>query len=74
MEKIIIEVSESVANKWKELEEEKQKEINALIGKIISQSVESKKVDFWKRLREIRKSADEKGFSDEILNQMLNED
>lgn len=74
MEKITIEVSESVANAWKALEEKKKKEINDLVSKIISQSQQTKNVDYWERLREIRKNAAEKGLTEDILNQILNED
>lgn len=74
MEKITIEVSESVANAWNALEEKKKKEINDLVSKIISQSQQTKNVDYWERLREIRKNAAEKGLTEDILNQILNED
>lgn len=74
METITIEVSESVANTWNALEEKKKKEINELVSKIISQSQHTKKADFVERLREIRKNANERGMTDDILNQILNED
>jgi uncharacterized protein (UPF0297 family) len=74
MEKITIEVSESVANAWNALEEKRKKEINELVSKIISQSQHTKNVDYWEKLREIRKNANERGMTDEILNQILNED
>lgn len=74
MEKITIEVSESVANAWNALEEKKKKEINDLVSKIISQSQQTKNVDYWERLRKIRKNAAEKGLTEDILNQILNED
>ena len=74
MEKITIEVSESVANAWNALEEKKKKEINELVSKIISQSERTKNADYWDKLREIRKSANERGLTEDILNQILNED
>ncbi|GAB2483117.1 MAG: hypothetical protein EP311_03815 [Cytophagales bacterium] len=74
MEKITIEVSKSVANAWNALEDKKKKEINELVSKIISQSEKSKNIDYWERLREIRKNASEKGLTEDILNQILNED
>ncbi|MFN3997047.1 hypothetical protein [Algoriphagus sp.] len=74
MEKITIEVSESVANTWNALEEKKKKEINELVSKIISTSERTKNADYWERLREIRKNAEERGLTEDILNQILNED
>jgi uncharacterized protein (UPF0297 family) len=74
MEKITIEVSKSVANAWNALEEKKKKEINELVSKIISTSERTKNVDYWERLREIRKNAEERGLTEDILNQILNED
>jgi len=74
MKKIIIEVPETIASKWNELDLQKKKEINDLMAKIIAQSVQVKGADYWEKLREIRKSADSLGFSDEILNQILNEE
>lgn len=74
MEKITIEVSESVANTWNALEEKKKKEINELVSKIISTSERTKNKDYWERLREIRKNAEERGLTEDILNQILNED
>lgn len=72
MEKITIEVSESVANTWNALEEKKKKEINELVSKIISTSERTKNKDYWERLREIRKNAEERGLTEDILNQILN--
>jgi len=74
MGKITIEVSETIASKWEALKEERKNEINELVSKIISESESSKQVDYWERLREIRKRANEKGFTEEILNQTLIQD
>ncbi len=74
MEKITIEVSESVANAWNALEEKKKKEINELVSRIISQSERTKNVDYWENLRDIRRNANERGLTEDILNQILNED
>jgi uncharacterized protein (UPF0297 family) len=74
MGKITIEVSETIASKWEALKEERKNEINELVSKIISESESSKQVDYWERLREIRKRANEKGFTEDLLNQILNED
>jgi len=74
MGKITSEISETIASKWIALREERKNEMNELVSKISSESESSKQVDYWERLREIRKRANEKGFTEDLLNQILNED
>jgi hypothetical protein len=52
----------------------KKKEINKLISQRIAKSDRSKKADYWESLRKIRENAKEKGLTEDILNQILNED
>lgn len=74
MERIVIEVDNEVAKKWR-LSSQKKKaklsqEVNVKLAKGLSESRE----EFLQFLDEIGKTAQERGLTEDILNDILKED
>jgi len=73
MEKIQLEVDKETAEKWNRSNRKTQKQISDAFEKVMDIFFEGKEDDFWPFLERIRKKAENKGFNDEILNDILNE-
>lgn len=74
MERIIIEVDEITGKRWKYASLETRKKLSEKISQIMTVALNKDEDDFWPFLEKIRKNAETKGFSDEILNQVLIEE
>lgn len=73
MEKIMIEVDKNTAKKWEESDSATKQRISDAFDKFLNVLLNKEEEDFWPFLEKIREEAEKKGFSDEILNQILNE-
>ena len=72
MEKITIEVNDDIASKWFKTPFRLRKRLeNQFIAGI--NNSEKFNDDFWNFLESERKKADQKGFNNEILNEIINE-
>lgn len=72
MEKITIEVNADIARKWLKTPVRLRKRLeNQFIAGI--NNSEKFNDDFWNFLESERKKADQKGFNNEILNEIINE-
>ncbi|MBK6979432.1 MAG: hypothetical protein IPH28_22010 [Cytophagaceae bacterium] len=72
MEKITIEVNADIASKWLKTPVRLRKRLeNQFIAGI--NNSEKFNDDFWNFLESERKKADQKGFNNEILNEIINE-
>ncbi|MBK9509288.1 MAG: hypothetical protein IPP61_09485 [Cytophagaceae bacterium] len=72
MEKITIEVNDDIASKWLKTPVRLRKRLeNQFIAGI--NNSEKFNDDFWNFLESERKKADQKGFNNEILNEIINE-
>ena len=72
MEKITIEVNADIASKWLKTPVLLRKRLeNQFIAGI--NNSEKFNDDFWNFLESERKKADQKGFNNEILNEIINE-
>lgn len=74
MERIIIEVDEITGKRWKYASMETRQKLSEKISQIMTVALNKDEDDFWPFLEKIRKNAETKGFSDEILNQVLSEE
>lgn len=74
MERIIIEVDEITGKRWKYASIETRQKLSEKISQIMTVALNKDEDDFWPFLEKIRKNAETKGFSDEILNQVLSEE
>ncbi len=74
MERIVIEVDEITGKRWKYASPEIRRKLAEEVGKIMKAALNKTEDDFWPFLENIRKKAEDKGFSDDILNQILGEE
>ena len=74
MEHIVIEVNNSTAKKWRFKNAETKHKISEQMDKIINIMLDKSDDEFWPILEKIRLEAENKGFNDNILNQILNEE
>jgi len=73
MDRIIIEVEDNTAKKWRYTNPNTKKRISEKVEQILNILMEKEQEDFWPFLEKVREQAEKKGFNDEILNQILSE-
>lgn len=73
MSKIEIEVNQKNLDRWNKLPDSAQKRIAETIEKLIESLQEDSDDFFWNTLNKIRAKAEERGFDDEVLKQILSE-
>ncbi len=73
MEKIIVEVDDNAAKKWRFASVQKRSEITNTINLILEKSLSKSDDDFWLFLDSVSKRAKDKGLTEEALNNLLNE-
>ncbi|MGK7393298.1 MAG: hypothetical protein ACNS62_01955 [Candidatus Cyclobacteriaceae bacterium M3_2C_046] len=73
MERIVIEVSEKVAKKWRYSDPSRKQQIAEAFNKILLTLMDKPSEDFWPFLERLRAEAEKKGFNDQILDDILNE-
>lgn len=73
MSKIEIEVNQKNLDRWNKLPDSAQKRIAETIEKLIERLQEDSDEFFWNTLNKIRAKAEERGFDDEVLKQILSE-
>lgn len=75
MERIVIEVSPNVARAWRSATENKRKmlgnEVSMRIGKEL---LKGSKEEYVQYIRELQQTMKERGLTQEILDEILNED
>jgi len=74
MKRIIIEVDDATARMWKYTSTELRQKLAEKAGKIMKTALNNSEDDFWPFLEKLRNNAETKGFSDDILNQVLSEE
>jgi ferritin len=74
MERIILEVDDQVAKNWRYSSEKKRQEVNSTINKMLEIAFKRKgDDDFIQFIKEVQDKAAERGLTEEILNDILNE-
>lgn len=73
MSKIEIEVNQKNLDRWNKLPDSAQKRVAETIEKLIESLQEDSDDFFWNTLNKIRAKAEERGFDDEVLKQILSE-
>ncbi|MFM7428739.1 MAG: hypothetical protein ACKO1F_02450 [Flammeovirgaceae bacterium] len=75
MERIVIEVSPNVARAWRSASDSKRKmlgnEVSVRIGKEL---LKGSKEEYIQYIRELQQTMKERGLTQELLNEILNED
>ena len=74
MERIILEVDDQVAKNWRYSSEKKRKEVNTTINAMLQIAFKKNEdADFIQFINEVQKKAAERGLTEDILNDILNE-
>ena len=74
MERIILEVDDQVAKKWRYSSEKKRQEVNSAINVMLQLAFKKNEdADFIQFIREVQEKAAERGLTEDILNDILNE-
>lgn len=74
MERIILEVDDQVAKSWRYSSEKKRQEVNNTINKMLQIAFKRKDdTDFIEFIKEVQDKAAERGLTEDVLNDILNE-
>jgi hypothetical protein len=74
MDRIVLEVDDISAKKWRYASKEKKNQLNNTINRILKNAFEKNEDDFWRFLDRVGKKAEENGLTEEQLNKLLNEE
>lgn len=74
MDRIIVEVDDSVARNWRNATEKEKDNWNEIVNRLMKTGFKKDKESFSDFLDRISKKAEENGMTEEILNQLLNEE
>ena len=74
MDRIVLEVDDISAKKWRYASKEKKSQLNNAINRILRKAFDKNEDDFWLFLDKVGKKAEENGLTEEQLNRLLNED
>ena len=74
MDRIVVEVDDVSAEKWRDASKEKKNQLNNTINSILRKAFDQNEDDFWQFLDKIGKKAEANGLTEEQLNKLLNED
>lgn len=74
MDRILVEVDDISAKKWRDASEEKKSEWSYMISRIIKKAFDEKEESFGDFLFRASKIAEANGLTEELLNKLLDED
>lgn len=73
MEKIVLEVNSATAKKWKDADNKTRKKIVRYVEEAFQKKDDMSREEFWKYLENLRIKTEERGLTEDILNDILNE-
>jgi len=73
MDRIVIDVEDVVARKWRNTDPQIRQEISQKLDQFLHIIFDKKEEDIWPFLEALRVKSEERGFNDDILEQILNE-
>jgi len=74
MERIVLEVDDQVAKNWRYSSEKKRRQVNDTINKMLEIAFKRQEdADFIQFIKEVQDKAAERGLTEDILNDILNE-
>jgi uncharacterized protein YihD (DUF1040 family) len=74
MDRIILEVDDQVAKSWRYSSEKKRQQVNNTINTLLQAAFKRKEdADFIQFVKEVQDKAAERGLTEDILNDILNE-
>ena len=73
MEKIVLEVNSITAKKWKDADDKTRKKIVKYIEQAFQKKDDMSREEFWEYLENLRNKTKERGLTEDVLNDILNE-
>jgi len=74
MDRVVLEVDDSSAKKWRYASQEKKSQLNNTINRTLKKALDKDEDDFWRFLDRVGKKAEENGLTEERSDKLLNED
>jgi hypothetical protein len=74
MDRIVVEVDDVSAERWRSASDEKKSQLNNTINQLIKKAFDKKEDDFWEFMDIVGKKAESNGLTEEQLNKLLNEE
>ena len=74
MDRILLEVDDISAKKWRYASKEKRTQLSSTINRILKKAFDKDEDDFWQFLDKVGKKAEENGITEDQLNKLLNEE
>jgi len=74
MDRIVVEVDDISAKKWRYASKEKREQLNNTISNILKKALDKPEDDFWQFVEKVGKKAEANGLAEDQLNKLLNED
>jgi hypothetical protein len=74
MDRILLEVDDISAKKWRYASKEKRTQLSSTINRILKKAFDKNEDDFWQFLDKVGKKAEENGIDEDQLNKLLNEE
>ena len=74
MDRVVFEVDDIAAKKWRHASKEKREQLNDTINQILKKALDKDEDDFWQFMDKVGKKAEENGLTEGHLNKLLNED
>lgn len=74
MDRIVVEVDDIAAKKWRYASDEKKDELNSTINLFIQKALDKSEDSFKEFLDKVGKEAQKNGLTENILTQLLNEE
>lgn len=71
MERIVIEVDENIARKWRSSSQKQKDKVSQQVNVILATELADTKEDFLQYLNELRNTMKERGLTEEILEEIL---
>jgi hypothetical protein len=73
MDRIVIEVEDNLAKRWRNAAPEIKQKVSQELDHFLSNIFKKEEGEIWAFLEQLRSKAEQKGFDDSILEQILNE-
>ncbi|HRN71558.1 MAG TPA: hypothetical protein PLM81_00425 [Ginsengibacter sp.] len=74
MERIVIEVDEDIARRWRYTSQQRRDKVSQQVNIILAKELTDSKEEFLKYLEELRSTMKERGLTEEILEEILKDE
>ena len=74
MERIVIEVDEDIAKKWRSSSQKRKDKVSQQVNIILARELTDSKEEFLQYLKELRAKMKERGLTEEILEEIMKDE